>query len=178
MVTEIIHEEWRPVVGLEGWYEVSSLGRLRRIKPSKIGCGIISGWVNRAGYHFADFGRDGVKIKMPLHRAVCRAFNGEPPEGKPFVNHKDGDTHNNAAWNLEWCSKKENMQHAIYTLNRVWGRSTIEPHTAVEIYKECCKPNRRSYSAIGHQFGVTAVLVGTIARGESWARFTKAPRAN
>lgn len=25
-------EEWRPVVRYEGWYEVSSLGRVRRIK--------------------------------------------------------------------------------------------------------------------------------------------------
>lgn len=50
---------------------------------------------------------------FPLHRAMALAFLGLPPEGCDRVNHKDGDGTNNRIRNLEWCSAKENTQHAI-----------------------------------------------------------------
>ena len=56
----------------------------------------------------------GVQIKqkpMLLHRVVALAWIPEV-DGKPDVNHKDGNRQNNHADNLEWCNAKENMQHA------------------------------------------------------------------
>lgn len=46
---------------------------------------------------------------------MCEAFNGKAPDGKEFVNHIDGNKHNNDATNLEWCSREENMRHAVAT---------------------------------------------------------------
>ena len=50
---------------------------------------------------------------FPLHRAIALAFYGLPPQGRDRVNHIDGNGLNNKLKNLEWCSAKENTQHAI-----------------------------------------------------------------
>ena len=62
-------------------------------------------------------------IWKPIHRYVAFAFL-PIIEGKTFVNHKDGNKSNNCVDNLEWCTHKENMQHAKKT--GLW-----KPHVGV-----------------------------------------------
>jgi len=107
-------EEWRPVVGYEGWYEVSSQGRVRRAAPGK---GTHIGYVlkPRMGWHYFTVGlrRLGYPQRMVfIHRLVAEAFLGGPPPGFE-ANHKDGDKLNNRPGNLEWVTPSQNCRHAL-----------------------------------------------------------------
>ena len=83
-----MREIWKPVVGYEGLYEVSNLGRVRRVK-------IIEPSRKKHGYmQISLTGSDGVRKSFRLHRLVAEAFIPNP-DGKPQVNHKDEDTENN-----------------------------------------------------------------------------------
>src|SRR3972149_1183846 len=95
-------EEWRPVVGWEGWYEVSNLGRVRRIKEAAgTRRGHILRWAvgGKPPYPRVFLCREGKVLTKRVHRLVAEAFLGPCPEGQE-VNHKDGDKANPRASNL------------------------------------------------------------------------------
>ena len=56
---------------------------------------------------------EGHRVKVLVHRVICRAFHGQAPtdeKGKAYqVDHIDMDTHNNSASNLEWVTQSENI---------------------------------------------------------------------
>ena len=112
-------EEWRPVIGYEGWYDVSSLGKVRRIMA---GPGAKPGHILRPtpgtnGYSQVLLWRHGGRRTVGIHRLVAQAFLGLSPVGYQ-VNHKDGHKANNCASNLEWVTHSQNTRHA-YELGRM-----------------------------------------------------------
>ena len=93
-------EEWRPVAGYEESYEVSNLGRIRRVRP-------INPTKKVKGYMRVNLvSEDGSQKSFALHRLVADAFVPNP-DGKPVVIHKDDDASNNRADNLEWAEEKD-----------------------------------------------------------------------
>lgn len=98
---------WRDVQGYEDAYEISSAGDLRNKHSGLVQSKHLAG----AGYVKADLWKDGQRKQTTVHRLVAEAFLPNP-EGKPEVNHLDGDKTNNHAENLEWCTRAENEQHA------------------------------------------------------------------
>lgn len=111
-------EEWRPVPGFEGLYEVSNLGQVRncRKQRSRSLCGAtlsqhVNGKPGEARYISIGLWRNNIPTYKYLHRIVAEAFVPNP-DNKRYVNHIDGDPSNNCASNLEWCTARENMQHA------------------------------------------------------------------
>lgn len=107
-------EIWKPVVGYEGLYEVSNMGRLKRISPAR---GTTVGHVfqpspDKKGYlrtRITNAYGNGKTVK--IHRLVAEAFHANPYQ-HPEVNHIDTNKLNNRADNLEWCTGQQNMQHA------------------------------------------------------------------
>lgn len=56
-------------------------------------------------------GKKGYRKNYKIHRLVAKYFI-ENPDNKPYVNHKDGNKHNNHVDNLEWVTAQENTVHA------------------------------------------------------------------
>ena len=108
-----MNEIWKSVYKFPE-YEVSNLGRVRRISAAR---GAVIGRILRqrrnSGYRYYMvnlYNRGGMK-SVYVHRLVARAFVGLCPLGKT-VNHKDGKSLNNTASNLDYLTSTEQMQHA------------------------------------------------------------------
>lgn len=93
-------EEWRPVAGYEGHYEVSSAGQVRRLSDGHI----CHQRVQQATMVVRLKTRSGSPSNYSVARLVAIAFNGKPPAGYFLVRHKDGDSKNNRPDNLYWVS--------------------------------------------------------------------------
>ena len=108
-----VEEIWKDVVGFEDKYLVSNFGRIY----SKITKKILKQNLHVNGYFTLATkigGRNGKAVCFKVHRLVAMAFIPNI-ENKPLVNHIDGVKTNNNVNNLEWCTAKENTDHAIRT---------------------------------------------------------------
>jgi hypothetical protein len=117
--TKTIDELWLPVVGYEGIYEVSNFGNVRSLdRPLSNwrGSYVMKGkktnsYISKLGYEKILLSSNRNKKEFSVHRLVAIAFINNA-ENKKEVNHIDGNKLNNHISNLEWCTRKENLQHA------------------------------------------------------------------
>jgi len=103
VIESVVEEEWRPIVGYEGLYEVSNLGRVKGLKCGKI----LKPSPNKNGYlclHLYNKGRN----RFRVHRLVLLTFL--PIDEIKEVNHKNHIKTDNRLCNLEWCSRSENVR--------------------------------------------------------------------
>ena len=105
------NEFWKDVIGYEGLYQVSNLGRIKSVRNDKIRLNDFSS--NK--YLRISLWKNGSGKKFQVHRLVAQAFIPNP-ENKPFINHKDGNKQNNHVENLEWCTSSENQKHRYIVL--------------------------------------------------------------
>lgn len=125
-----MEEIWKDIEGYEGLYQVSNLGRVRSLakkagrSPRKEKYTAI--FVDRRGYMKTNVCKFGKYTQVYVHRLVAETFIPNPDD-KPQVNHKDGNKQNNHIDNLEWCTPKDNINHA----NKLGLRKPT-----------CCKPVR------------------------------------
>lgn len=119
-------EEWRPVVGYEGLYEVSNLGEIRsldRMTVMKNGVTRIThGKILKQGrynskstYRGVTLCQNGIMKKHSVHRLVALAFIPNP-DNLPEINHKDENKQNNCVDNLEWCDRWYNNTYGTAKL--------------------------------------------------------------
>lgn len=106
-----MREEWRPVVGYDGFYEVSSFGRVRRVDGFDTLGHLVKGRVlapvkHDNGYLFVSLSK-GTTRNRAIHRIVAEAFL-EKSAGKTEINHINEVKTDNRAENLEWVTKSEN----------------------------------------------------------------------
>ncbi|MBR1807189.1 MAG: NUMOD4 motif-containing HNH endonuclease [Selenomonadaceae bacterium] len=102
-------EQWRDVVGYEGLYQVSNRNRMKSFRYGVEKLHLT--YPNKDGYLKVGMTKDGKKKSFIFHVLVAQAFVPNP-DGKPEVNHIDGNKQNNRPENLEWVTHHENMKHA------------------------------------------------------------------
>lgn len=106
-------EEWRPVKGYEGLYEVSNLGVVRSLCfQGHGGMKDVTQKAHNKGYLHIHLYKDGKCKAKLVHRIVAEAFVDGYQEGFT-VNHIDENKTNNRAENLEWCSARENCRKYV-----------------------------------------------------------------
>lgn len=94
----MIEEQWKPLREREGEYEISSIGRVKRLarvivckngRPKSLAEKILIPHFNSTGYLWHQFRTGGKRDFRFVHRMVAEAFI-ENTDSKPFVNHKSG----------------------------------------------------------------------------------------
>lgn len=107
-------EIWKPIPDFTGIYEVSSVGRVKRVARAKgatVGA-ILKPYLLPNGYFTVVLSKRSDQKRFYIHLLVLKAFRGEVPNGKQG-NHKDGKKGNNQWSNLEYVSPSQNIQHAL-----------------------------------------------------------------
>lgn len=111
-------EDWVPIRGYEGLYDISNKGRVRsldRTVKCQGGDYHVTGRILKlhkkpSGYMFVTLAKNGRAKRYYLHRLIAEAFIPNPLRLKQ-INHKDENKTNNALSNLEWCTASYNINY-------------------------------------------------------------------
>lgn len=101
-----MEQQFRPIPGYDGYFATSTGTVLSTAWGKRK---ILQQWVNSNGYYSTKAGRK----QLPVHRAVALAWLDRSDPLMTDVNHKDGNKLNNEVANLEWCSRSDNLYHAL-----------------------------------------------------------------
>lgn len=161
-------ERWKRVKGFED-YLISNFGNVQSkrkngsLRPLKIK-------LETTGYSRVTLYNDNCLKTFFVHRLVATAFL--PNSDLPQVNHKDGDKTNNRPENLEWCSVKENNNHAIRNGLRVMRKGENVPTAllkADDIHTiRLLRTLGLTHQDISEKFKVSRRTIGKVLSGETW----------
>jgi hypothetical protein len=175
-------ERWALIAGYETLYEVSTVGRVRRVAASRMAPAgyVLKPKVTCHGYLQYGLSRHRRYWHVGAHRLVAYAFLGPPPFPGAHVADADGDPQNNAVSNLRWATPRENeadkKRHG-----RVRGALPGEAHHMARLTMEQVKrmgqaaSQGQSYQQIASQFGVHLMTTYDAILGKTWRFLTDPP---
>lgn len=177
-------EKWKAVPDYEGYYEASSLGRIRSVSRTitvnlngkqfsrRLKGKVLKQFYDGRGLYLQTIlTKDGNARRFLVHRLVASTFL-ENPFGLAEVNHKDENKYNNCAENLEWCSHKYNNN---YGSKKDSGKG--EKNSQNKFSEETIREIKRLYKKRDPEFGTTALAkkygisvphVSAIIHGKRW----------
>ena len=178
-------EQWKPVAGFEGLYEVSDFGQVRsldRTVRSRGGTRVIPGRIRRPGlmtsgrYLFVPLHRPGEKAEnCSVHRLVLEAFVGPCPLGMEALHGRFGSLDNRLS-NLRWGTHLENeadktrdgTRSKVRAVGEAAGRSKLTEGKVRELRRLRAEEGW-TFARLGEHFGVTPRAALMVVHRLSWA---------
>lgn len=174
-------EIWKDIIGYEGAYQISSLGRVKSLEKiiyrtnqhkHKRRCvykeKILKCIYRKTNYQYVVLYKNGDSgKKFAVHRLIAINFILNK-ENKPCINHIDGNPRNNTVSNLEWCTHKENTKHAIDTglynqFKKDGVRIKLTPKDVFEIRQSKERPTR-----LAKKYNIEYASVYNIRNYRTW----------
>lgn len=171
-----MEEIWKDIPGYEGYYQVSNMGRVKCLDRvvyrgenrngvpiyQRVYSKVLAIHTTRNGYYSIMLHKDGKSRRFLVHRLVAWAFIPNP-NGKPDINHKDGNRKNPVVTNLEWCTQGENILHASRILHtmKYHGKAVRCIETGEEF---------KSIREAARHYGVADTNLGNSIRGKGQKR--------
>lgn len=177
---ESLHEEWRPVVGHKGEYEVSSFGRVRSLdriieQASRSGNlvsiqlrgRVLKQCTMKNGYQSIRF-----KFRTRLvHHLVLEAFIGQCPPGMEAC-HNNGIRGDNRLGNLRWDTLSANQLDRVKHGTSIRGEQSALAKLTERDAREILE-SPESGVALASKFGVSRTTICDIRTGRTWAHLQK-----
>lgn len=167
-------EEWKPVVGLEEFYEVSNLGNIRSLVRKGIanygerfyGGKNVKPFIATSGYLSVNLTKKNYRKQYLLHRIVLEAFVGKCPEGMEGC-HNNGNRLDSRLENLRWDTRSNNAldkrNHLTWQAGQNNGNAKLTNEQAKEI-----KQSKLSANKLTKIYNVSQTTILRIKRGESY----------
>jgi hypothetical protein len=174
-----MREVWKPVVGFEGFYEVSNRGRVKSLAREiraksrwgkyqffSIRERVLAVTPDKDGYHCVMFSRGGKRSCKKIHRLVLETFDGPPPPGMQ-CRHLDGNLLNNTPNNLKWGTSAEDwadrFKHDVHARGDRMRTAKLSNAKARFILRSSLP-----HKELAKKFGVHHNLIGKVKRREIW----------
>ncbi|WP_151708876.1 NUMOD4 domain-containing protein [Acinetobacter brisouii] len=170
-------ENWKPVKGYEGAYEVSDLGNVRsldRMVKCNTGTRLVKGVVmkqkiHRDGYMCISLSVGRKSRTLIVHSLELEAFVGDRPDRMQAC-HIDGDRANNALSNLRWDTVKENhndkRKHGTMARGTKVNTNKLTPEQVMAIREK--RNNGKTLDELAKEYGISNNAVSHIVLGKNW----------
>lgn len=157
------NEVWKDIYGYEGLYQVSDQGRVKSLERNiSHWCGgeriqkerILKQNTTHGGYLRVTLYAGDKPKTLKVHRLVCQAFC-KNPDNKPEVNHINEDKADNRARNLEWCTRRENInfgtrnERVAKANGKLIGQYTLDGEL-IKIWPSTLEAERQTGFCNGH----------------------------
>lgn len=167
-VNQLINEQWRNIKEYPN-YQVSNLGRVKRMRSSfkfRLYDKILRPQHHKLGYLLIGLRDPHIGNKTcTIHRLVADAFIQKTDDIRNEVNHLDRNRWNNTIYNLEWCTRKENMQHD-HGASHAWRLKPIAQYTKDGVLVNNWSSAVEAYDTLKDEIKISAVCIRMCARGE------------